>query len=108
LKIPTDVRNNVHIDPQGEQKDDLAIAQPADGRTLFCSLCGWSSSTPTEVTSGGRQAAQPAATGPSPPDRNSCSFPDAASTQFGRQQILPEELHPKLTRQIHQKEEIDV
>src|SRR5271165_4936471 len=40
LKIPTDVRNNAHIDPQGGQKDDLAIAQPADGRTLFCSLGG--------------------------------------------------------------------
>ena len=38
---------------------------------------GWSSSTLTGVTSGGWQAAQPAASGPSPPNRNSCASPDA-------------------------------
>jgi hypothetical protein len=40
LKISTGLRNNAHIDPQGGQKDDLAIAQSAGGRTLFRDLGG--------------------------------------------------------------------
>ena len=55
---------------------NLLMAAPFFAVWMGCPF-GWSSSTPTGVTSGGRQAAQPAATGPSPPNRNSCSSPDA-------------------------------